>query len=400
MSDYHVVDHHIRARLSLTDGRQMPELPADVAEPFIFASESSNNSLDAYYTHMTEATLRNFAADAAAGVQFLDSHNARNLGYGRTFAGRVETIPDRQPRFDLPNGGQLAIAPPGEYVRAVLETYTVPGIRFGGGLTYASTDDFIRAARAGIARDISVGFYGGDWVCDICGGNYRDYRACQHMAGFIYPAGDQGDRLLLATVAIDGARLAEHSAVYDGATPQAMIIKAGEMARAGILEPEKVRLFEVRHQVQLPERRVIASGVSLNREVRMNEVEERLLATLRGAGAPAEADAETGLRWLVDERAALLARVAELTPLADSGRQYRVDMLEAVVSEGVRAMGAQFPTETYRQMLADAGIPEMKRLRDSFAELAQQRLPAGRQTADTPARDIQSPPVVPDTAYE
>ncbi len=399
----HPSDHTIRARITLAEARQMPALPADIEQPFTFETESSNNSLDAYFTHMTEATLRNFAADAAAGVQFLDSHNSRNLGYGRTFGGRFEVMTDRAPSYDT-GGLALAATLPAAYMRAVLETYTVPGIRFGGGLTYASTDDFIRAVRAGIARDISVGFYGGQWICDICGNDYRSWRDCPHMAGFEYPLGEQGERIVVATVAIDGARLAEHSAVFDGATPAAMITKAGELARAGALSPEKARLFEARHHVRLPDsRQVFVPAPALPASEERMEMAE-LVERLRQAGAPAEADADAGLRWLAESHSAAQARIAELEPLAALGRRYREDVLAETLAEGVRAMGAQFPTDTYRAMLADAGMDELQRVRQSFAELARQRLPAGRQTGDAhqPPPDAGSKPpaaVVPDRAY-
>jgi hypothetical protein len=205
-------EYRIPARITAVDLRQVAGLPDDIPDPFVFETESSNNNLDFYFTHMLESTLRNFAAEAAVGVQFLDSHNSYNLGYGRTFDGRFEIDSSQQPRYRLDNpNAQLAFTPDTAVMRAVIGTYTVPGIAFGGGLTYASTDDFIRAARAKLARDISVGFYGGRWTCDICGGNYRSYQSCQHLAGFEYALGDQGERIVVCTVGIDGAHLAEHS---------------------------------------------------------------------------------------------------------------------------------------------------------------------------------------------
>lgn len=395
---HHPIDHSFRARIHILD-RQVPDLPDDLDAPFVFASESSNNSLDAYCTHMTERTLRNFAAGGAAGVQFLDSHNSRNLGYGRTFAGRFELVPDRSPDFSINRPGvQLAMQPPAQYMRAILETFTVPGIRFGGGLTYASTDDFIRAARAGIARDISVGFYGGDWICDICGNNYRSWHDCYHLAGFDYPVGEQGDLVVVATVAIDGAFLAEHSAVYDGATPQAMIIKAEEMSRAGELSPESKRLFEVRYHVDLP--------VSARRSFPATPLEKpmNVIQQLRDAGAPADVDSvDAGIAWLLNDRVALRAQIDELTPLAEQGRQYLETLREQVIAAGIRAMGQEFPADTYRAMLKNAGIEELKRLHDGFEQAARQRLPGGRQTADKhepPAAAAPRANGVPDAAYK
>lgn len=85
------------ARITAVDMRQVAGLPDDLPDPFVFETESSNNNLDFYFTHMLESTLRNFAAEAAVGVQFLDSHNNYNLGYGRTFDGRFEIDSSRAP---------------------------------------------------------------------------------------------------------------------------------------------------------------------------------------------------------------------------------------------------------------------------------------------------------------
>lgn len=401
-------EHHIRARINLVDGRQLPDLPPGLDNPFVFESESSNNNLDAYYTHMTEETLRNFASEAVPGVQFLDSHNNRNLGYGRTFNGRFEVLADRQPDFNIGRGVELAITPPAQYMRAVLLTYTVPGINFGGGLTYASTDDFIRAARAGIAKDISVGFYGGRWTCDICGGNYRSYRDCPHLAGLEYPLGEQGERLVIATVGIADAHLAEHSAVYDGATPQAMITKAERMAAAGELEPERKKAFEVRYKIALP-RRVIVPGVTVStdgqetaaeptEENRMDleQMVEDIRTILAETAAPAEVEPVEAVRWLADE-------VVRLRPLADAGRQYRADLIEAALAEGVRALGEKFTRETYQEMLAQSSIDVIKRMRDDWQQLGDARFAAGRATVDeTAPKDPQTArkaDLVPDAAY-
>lgn len=456
------IDHHFRARIQVVDVRDLPGFPEDIEDPFVFVSESSNNNLDWYYTHMTEATLRNFAADAADGVQFLDSHNAGNLGYGRTFDGRFEVVADRRPDFSLPEGLSLAIDPPTQYMRALLSTFTVPGIRFGGRLTYASTDDFIRAARAQIAKDISVGFGGGRWICDICGGDYRSYQSCPHIAGFQYPMGEQGERVVVATVAIDGARLLEHSAVYDGACPDAMIVKAERMAQAGEMEPEKKAAFERRYKVELPTR-FVSAGVSIldARDITASsssttstniawhgapiegeggqdnelangrladdqkggkrmpednqEVEAELLVAERDVeflqmrtavdeartiahsvqGMPEGATLTDAVRWLAGQ-------VNELRGPAADGRQYRADLIAAALAEGVRAHGEHFAEETYGEMLRGLSLEAIKRMRDDWGRVAEQRFQPGRSVQDSSESQPESGRKnrgVPDAAY-
>lgn len=421
------------ARITAVDMRQVAGLPDDLPDPFVFETESSNNNLDFYFTHMLESTLRNFAAEAAVGVQFLDSHNNYNLGYGRTFDGRFEIDSSRAPvyRLDNPNAG-LAFQPDTAVKRAIIGTYTIPGIRFGGGLTYASTDDFILAARAKLARDISVGFYGGRWTCDICGGNYRSYQSCQHLGGFEYALGDQGERIVVCTVGIDGAHLAEHSVVYDGATPGAMLRKAEELARHGELEPEKAAAFELRYKVHLPTRKsfpasdleekpasvpnenTVGRGKELpdttgdqpmNLEQELNEARAALTEANVNESVPVAGGirqlAERATRWQAELDAAiaavpegvegesLAARVAtlgaaltRLRPLADDGRAYRADLIEAALTEGVRAHGEKFAQEAYRGLLEASGIEVIKRMRDDWRAIGDKQFPGGRETVD------------------
>jgi hypothetical protein len=380
---------------------------------FEFTAEASNNSLDFYFTHMLESTLRNFAAEARAGVQFLDSHNSGNLGYGRTFAGRVETLADRQPDWATDRASELAIEPPAEYLRALIDVFTIPGLRFGGGLTFASTDDFIRAVRAGLARDVSVGFYGGEWRCDICGGNYRSYQECQHFAGATYAVGERGDRNVLATVSIDGAHLAELSAVFDGATPGAMVRKAERAARAGEIEPETKRLLEARYRVELPAR-VVSAGVDLSgRGLARGAREaaggkhmdiETLFNDARAAVSEVmtdEMEPGAAIRHLASEITRLQADVERLTPLADDGRAYRDDLVADALAEGVRAYGEDFAEETYRGVLESAPLETVKRMRADWARTAESRFAGRRQTVDEEeeAGATEERQVVPDAAY-
>ena len=183
---------------------------------------------------MDASTLRNFARDAAEGVSLLDSHDGYKLGVGYSVGGRFEE-----------EGGEG---------RAVGIFYIAPGIRFGGKHSFASTDDYIRAVEAGVVRDVSVGFYGGQWVCDLCHQPYYGRgTTCNHIAGWEYEIERDGKMVReICTVTIRDARLSEVSLVYDGATPGAMILKAEQEAEAGRLSPAMVRQLERQYRVKLP----------------------------------------------------------------------------------------------------------------------------------------------------
>jgi hypothetical protein len=188
--------------------------------PFFWRALISNTRLDAYFTHMRLSSLRNYAQEAAAGVAFLPGHNHRHLPIGGSLSGELSE-----------EGSEAS-------VRA--DFYTLSGLQIGE----VSTNGLIIGIKGGLTRDVSIGMYGGKFICNICGEDYWRGR-CRHLAGFTYEEEKDGViRQILATVGIEDAHLAEVSGVYDGATPGAMIEKVYEMARSGALSVEDVRHAE------------------------------------------------------------------------------------------------------------------------------------------------------------
>lgn len=210
------------------------------ANPFFWAAEISNNRLDAYFTKMASSSLRNYAVDAADGVSFQNSHEFRRLGFGRSLTGTFEEtgtieVDERVGEFQM--------------ARVIAEFYTIPGLR----LHDVGTDDFIAGVRSSLIHDVSIGFYGGKPVCSLCGRSLYDWE-CPHIPGLTYPKrGPNGDVVAeeLAFAWMEGAHLAEVSAVYDGATPGAAIMKAQQEADGGRLKPAAARLIEARYRIRL-----------------------------------------------------------------------------------------------------------------------------------------------------
>lgn len=379
----------------------LSERVSDLSElsPYFFLAEISNTRVDSHHTHMTSKTLRNFAKACFEGISFLDSHAKSRLGIGYSLNGEFQESSNR----------------------TVSTFYTQPGIEFGGQHSYRTTDDFIKAIQSALVRDVSVGFYGGDWTCDICRNNWFDYEMCSHWPGRQYIVDDS---IVVCTVEIDGAELSEVSAVYDGSTPGAMILKAERMSGAGLLEPESARELEVQYKIKLPEskkifvtptfapenmgkntfdlgtdsttREKLGDGQMNEKEIRTllgigddDSINERIsglieevstandrLKSLRNLATeftPKDVKGiEDGIRWLADE-------VTRLIPLADDGKAYRMDLIDDALKEGVRAYGNEFASETYRTILE--GLPDMgsvKRMRDDWKRLADERLKAGQ----------------------
>ncbi len=356
--------------------------------PFFFPAEISSDRLDSHFTHMLDSTLKNFAAESEVGVSFLDSHVHRRLGLGYTLTGTYEKV----------NG----------VTRVVSDVYTVPGIGLGDG-SYASTDDFIRALRARLVRKVSVGFHGGDMICDICGNSFWDWRACKHWPGRKYIVnGDNGDNgdgeEVVSTFGIDDAHLAEVSAVYEGSTPGAMILRAKGMAEAGLLDGEEIRRLEVQYRIKLPTGQRVwpVEKTQKNGEKPMADKPDstilQIKAILAEAGAPHE-DPAKAAQWLADEN-------VKLTSLADDGRLYRSDLIDEALTQGVRANGESFTEAamaTYRKMFSTADISIVKQMSADWQRQGDKIFKGKRLTVDgeeqstTPA----SAPVsrVPDVAY-
>lgn len=376
-----------RIRQRLTDPDILTEFP-----PFTWEAVISNNKLDAYFTRMMATSLRNYADDAEAGVAFQDSHKTDGMvrTLGHSLIGR----------YVGPGGDGIA--------RTNAEFYTLTGLD-------PIIDSFVRRVRGGLARDVSIGFYGGKYTCSICGRDMLRDWDCWHIPGFEYVVvddkGNKTDKKVLATADIDNARLSEVSTVYDGATPGAAIIKAQREADAGRLRPEQATLLEARYRVHLSGAAQIFRGATVEtKETPMPadptsettpapEPRELLPAAIRSlftqVGVTAE-DTESGVRDLVEE-------IQRLRPLAADGKTYRSDLIKSALAEGARAHGEAFTPDPYLAILEAAPIETIKRMHNDWAAIGDKQFPGGRSTVDDDeqAREPQAAQNgVPDAAYK
>lgn len=351
----------------------------DERPPFFWPAEISSQRFDAYFTRMDAGTtLRNFVDDATAGVAFQNSHRWYELPLGQSVEARLEDGEEGQGR------------------RAVAVFYTVPDLR----LNEVNTSDFIAGVRAGIVRDVSVGFHGGKFICDICGRDMLTDWKCEHIPGFTYQVGE-GDAAKVATLAtatIVDAHLSEVSAVYDGATPGAAILKAQRELDAGRLDARRAGLLEQRYRVRLVQPARTYGGATLEGQADVTppmsgetppadtagEVADAARAILQRMGAPGD-DLEAQARWAE-------ARLNELRSLAEDGRVYRQALVDEALAEGVRALGAGFDADLYRGVLASASLEQVKRMRDDWRAVGDRMFaggPVARNSNEPPKPDNQ-----------
>ena len=335
-------------------------------QPVFWPAEISNRRLDSYFTRMGISTLRNFAQGANDGVAFQNSHRWMELPLGQSVEG--------------------TFVEEGDAARALAVFYTLPDLAING----VNTSQFVDAMRAGIVQDVSVGFYGGRFTCDICGRDMLRDIECRHWPGFEYDVKD-GDvtRKVMATATVEDALLSEVSAVYDGATPGAGVLKAQREADAGRLNSQQLRMLEARYRVRLVGQHFggVTVPVPEDKETEQEDVTRSMIegaqeahaalmadigsarAILRAAGAPDGTVVETA-EWAAET-------IKELRLLADDGRRYRADLIDEALAEGARGMGKQFSPDLYRTLLDNATVPQIKALRDQWRTMGDARFPGG-----------------------
>jgi hypothetical protein len=357
-------------------------------KPYFWRASISNNRLDAYFSRMQKSSLKNYAADLDEGVAFLDSHDSRRLGLGYSLKGK----------FVGPGGNTE--------MRTLGAFYTVPGLQ----LANTDTTNFIAAVRSGLARDVSVGFYGGKSLCSICGNEMWSWTGtyCPHWPGETYEVldskGNPTGKMEMAVELIEDAHLAEVSAVYDGACPGAAIVKAMREVEAGRVPPELARTLEAHYRIRLPGSRHawagIGEGENMNRtkpntpatpaeptaeERAAQEEADRLEAeetrrleeeaeTQRQADETAQREAEdarqrTQARLADETRIDAEARAAiqvDLTRLNDENTRLRTE-LERLTAENTRLspladMGSRYRTD----LIEDAITQGVRALGERF----------------------------------
>jgi hypothetical protein len=437
------------ASLSPPDPEKVAYDPDIFAEnpPYTFRAVISTDQTDAYHTRMHPSSLRNYAADAEEGRALQNSHRADELPMGHSYRGRY-AAPSTQP-------DQIA--------KTTADFYVVPGMK----LNEVHSDDFIRGIRSGTIRDVSVGFYGGKYRCTLCDRGLLDVDErgeliCGHTPGLTYRVAmpDGGEMEDQAAAWVHDARLAEVSAVYDGATPGATIIKAKQMAESGRLNPMQARWLELQYRgLKLygagryfaldpkpgryfppgsPEKRM-HDPLPVVHDPRQGlpvitdpahgpppagEQPSTLEAILAAAGLATASDPLDVVRALITDYSHLRTSAGSHPPpptdppppseerappvmerdLADA-RAYRVKVTKDAAYELVRALGNAVDVEFHTRRWNDLPVADVTRERDHYAQLAERLFPGGRRGLADQERTPPDPnqprtvPPVPDSVY-
>lgn len=343
--------------------------PVEASEIFTFSGNCSNDRMDSHFTRMDPVTtLRNYADDLKNGVSLQEGHNVYVNPYGRSYDGEVTTVGDESGLSNAVRGSW----------------YIMRGITANGN----KTDDTIRQIKAGIVRDMSVGFAGGSYRCGSCGKDLWN-SDCPHIPGLE----DENGRVSFAWI-VD-ARLREVSTVYKGSTPNAYIDKARDYVKQGQMEMDKVHKLEQRFDVRLDDgsrsfyiaqnKKGAGLNMDLLAQMRTAITENTLdkaeaYRVLDGAGDKFRQPDDIAIRNELGD-AASVDGVKKMKEEAEQGRQYVTDLVDQAVKARVRAQGEGFKSEPYKNMLSrSADIEYIKSEIEAYDAMAGERFTPGRQT--------------------
>ena len=399
-------------------------------EVFVFPTKLAGDMIiPNRYVQLTKELLDVYAEDAKKGVSLLLDHSWSPDGffglggrpkaaipYGRTFDSRFEAGTEE-----------------GETYSLMGDHYMLRGVELDG----IKTDDLAVSIEAGTLFDTSIGFGYDKAICSVCGDNYR---RCNHYVGQTYEIENEDgttEEKLCYIKAKPPGFLMENSLVFDGAYPG-----AGVMSKAGDVFENENGTFQVVNDIKGidPDKHMIATysqraglttlvkksepkkvinlggidegkkGVKklMNEKLQkmleafsmevedtdklttddatelLNQLAEKWDKTVETIQATAEplklTDEFLGIP--VKEISAKLGKEFtgdEVLSLAKEGQDYHKQLADEAIAMGVRAMGNDFPKETWENSFANMNTKSIKDIMKTW-ELQANAIPTGRKT--------------------
>lgn len=390
------------------------------------------------YIKLSKELLEVFMTNAKSGVSLLLDHSwcpdgffglggrpKAAIPYGRTFDARLE-VSDVE----------------GETVALNADHYMLRGVEIDG----ISTDNLIQSIEAGTLFDTSIGFNFSKGTCSVCNKEYYS-SDCRHFAGRTYEVeGEDGvirNVLCYVTAKPPGA-LWENSLVFDGAYPT-----AGVLSKAGEIIENQNGIFEVVTELKGidPAKQLVATysnragittfvkksdhkkiysldgknpkeGEKMNEEVlailtafgidveegktlSVEEVKTLLTEKFKADNPPAEL--ESTPEYLSQEKATeALGKeyfADEVLKFAKEGIAYHKQVVEDAIAMGVKAMGNDFPTETWKNTFATMGTAAIKDIAKTWETQAENAISTGRQSNPQAGNEPQTASI-PDEAFK
>lgn len=256
-----------RGTLPKDDAEAVSRINAHVPGPALseeqvyvhYMEAASDRFIADRHMFLHSSTLRNIADRAnKGGFAFMNSHRTGDvstpseLPFGRAFAGQYRTV-------QVEDGSKVRAA--------VLGVYMLRGQQ-PNGANGPSTDSLSASISGGTIFDVSMGLYGGERICDVCGNDFyaRDPEGnylCTHIPGTHQRMSPEQIEAQKAKGVPDGkasytlrnAEPGEVSAVYDGAIPGAGFRKAVSLKRSNQLSRSEWREALAAYPSLVPDRK-------------------------------------------------------------------------------------------------------------------------------------------------
>jgi hypothetical protein len=224
----------------------------DPDELFVYSARASNGKHDSHHSWMADSSLRNYAEDYKEGRPFLLGHDDTQV-MGRTYNGEFRD---------------------GE---TLISSYVIRGIK----ITDISSDDFIKAVRGGIRKDVSIRYSKGEQICDICDNQVLS-RACSHLPGRDYEVSGTSKK---ATYGIHNARGAEVSSVWKASNANSVVLKAADLKARGMLTDRDIDEYNLKYSTNLRADMIrpdILSLAAINLQTDESYLQRAIKAYLKG----------------------------------------------------------------------------------------------------------------------
>ena len=329
------------------------DLPEDDDDKYWIRVSASNAEVDRHNSLMDpKTTLRNFEKDAKSklGVALKDHHAYKSFGYGRSHDAR------------LTDSNELLI-----------DFFILKEMDYqGSSREFSTPEKLIRAIEHDLVNQVSVGFYGGREVCNLCKlpirkwyyWDERETEYCSHRMGKKYDMGN--GKMEAATYTVFDAHLKEVSLVEFGSNRETSIAKKRELRSfmEEILMTDQEWIAKLRDVLNVP-------------TIRSTDEPDEVVEKLEGE--------VIGLREQVEVQK---DEIADLTVAAEDGKAYREARIAEAIKQGNRAYGNEFDAEFHREYYADLPLDKLEAQILHNKKIGDAALPAGRSTTD----DHEPPP--------
>jgi len=338
------------------------ELPEDDDDKYWIRVLASNDKLDGHNSIMDpQTTLRNYERDAKTkpGVALKDHHAYRSFGYGRS--GNAQ-LTDKNELF--------------------IDFYILKNMEYdAGSREFRTSEKLIRAIEHELVNQVSVGFYEGREICNLCKLPIRRYswysdwepqtdEKCSHKMGKYYEI--DGKRVK-ATYTVYDARLKEVSLVEFGSNRNTAIDKKREMRSfmEELLMTDQEWIASLRDKLEIP-------------NIKSTDEPDAVVQTLQEELTSLREQNET----LKDEKADAIRERDQFKADAEDGIAYRETLIDEGLKQGIRAHGDDFDEEYHREYYADLPINKLQKAIENNKKLGDAKLQGGRSTTD----DHEPPP--------